>query len=283
MIVGFYYACRIRNDRAAGLRHWIYAGLAFGYSFAIDIPTGVMGFAAAVYLATYDWRRTLLVFCPAMLPGVLTHQLLNYAITGSMIPTYMNNELKDFADNYFRHRRSGIDALKEPKHIYAFNVLLGHHGLFSMTPLFCFSAWELGLCIKRRTRLPEALFALGGIVAITAFFIFRSANYGGWCVGMRHLVPVMALLVVFFGVWLDRVHITKTVWAGVVAAFAVSGFHVQDGLTSPFQFSVWHNFLDDAPNRGRVGKEWNLAKPDPKPKAKRPKRPKKPKAAKPAD
>ncbi len=268
VIVGFYYACRVRHDRGASLRHWILSGLCFGYAFAVDLPTGATAFAAAVYLATYDWRRTLLFFCPAVLPGVLTHQLLNYAITGSMIPTYMNNELKDFAGNYFRHHRSGIDALKEPKHIYAFNALLGHHGLFSMTPIFCFSVWEIGRCIKLRTRLPEALWALAGVGAITAFFIFRSSNYGGWCVGMRHLVPVMALLVVFFGIWLDRVRITKAVWAAVLVAFAISGFHVQDGLTSPFQFSVWHNFLEGAPNRARVGKKWNLGKPESKSKRK---------------
>jgi hypothetical protein len=54
-------------------------------------------------------------------------------------------------------------------------------------------------------------------------------------------------------------------WGFVVAAFAVSAFNVQDGLTSPFQFSLWHNFLDGEPNRNRLGPKWNLShKPDPR-------------------
>lgn len=259
-IVGLYYAVRVRRQALAKLRHWVFAGLSFGFMTAVDLTSGAFMVAGFAYLATHDWRKTLLFYVPALLPGVLIHQLLTFAITGSWIPTYLNSDLKDFPENYFRHYRSGIDALNEPKHIYAFNVLLGHHGLFSMTPLYLFSIWELGRMLKTRRGLPEALFALGVIGAFLGFYIFRSRNYGGWCVGMRHLVPIMAVLVVFFGMWLERVRFRRSLWALVLTAFAVSGFHVQDGLTAPFQFSVWHNWLEGKPNRGRVGKKWNVSK-----------------------
>jgi hypothetical protein len=99
----------------------------------------------------------------------------------------------------------------------------------------------------------------------------RTHNYGGWAVGMRHLVPIMPLLLLCFGLWIDRVRLTWLLWALVALAFSVSCFNVQDALSSPFQYSVWHNWLENAPNRGRVGKTFNL-----------PKRPARAKKAKPA-
>jgi hypothetical protein len=79
---------------------------------------------------------------------------------------------------------------------------------------------------------------------------------------------VMPLLLLYFGMWVDRVQLTKRLWALVLPALLVGAFHVQDGLTSPFQFSVWHNWLDGKPNRNRQGKLFNVAKR----KAKKPKR-----------
>src|SRR5690606_9184545 len=64
----------------------------------------------------------------------------------------------------------------------------------------------------------------------------------------------------YFGIWLDRVRLTRMVFASVLVAFSVSAFHVQDGLSSPFQFSVWHNWLENSPNRARIGKTFNLPK-----------------------
>ena len=34
-----------------------------------------------------------------------------------------------------------MDALDEPKPVYLFHMILGHHGVFSLTPIFLFSAY----------------------------------------------------------------------------------------------------------------------------------------------
>jgi hypothetical protein len=143
--------------------------------------------------------------------------------------------------------------------------MLGHHGVFSMTPLLAFGAWELVRSLKRRVRFNESVLIAAVCVVVTAFYIYRTRNYGGWCVGMRHLVPIMPLLLLYFGFWLDRIKLTRWLGAVVLAAFAVGCFNVQDGLTSPFQFSLWHNWLEGQPNRNRVGKKMNLGKARPKP------------------
>lgn len=256
-VIGIYYAYRIRQGRDVRPWHWPLCGLVLGVLPSIDLPGLAITGLISLYLLTHDWKKTLLWFGPALLPGLITHFALTYQISGSFKPFYLNSALKTFKGFHFRNP-GGIDALREPKHIYAFNVLIGHHGVFSMTPLYLFGLWELIRSLRHRRYFAESLVSAGAILAFFCFFIFRSRNYGGWCVGMRWLVPIMPLFLLYFGLWLDRVRVTRPIWAVVLLAFSVSCFHVQDALTSPFQFSVWHNWLEGAPNRNRVGKVFNL-------------------------
>jgi hypothetical protein len=270
-VCGLYFAVRIRLGRDVRAWHWPLSGLVLGILPAVDLPGLAITGAVFIYLLTHDRKKTLLWFLPGLLPGVVAHFALTYYISGSFKPFYFNRELKTFKEFYFR-KAGGIDGLYEPKPTYAFNVLFGHHGLFSMTPLYLFGLWELVRSIKTRRLLAESLVILASVLAFLGFFIMRTHNYGGWAVGMRHLVPIMPLLLLCFGMWVDRVRLTRLLWALVALAFSVSCFNVQDALDSPFQYSVWHNWLENAPNRGRVGKTLNLPK--------RPSRPKKAKAPK---
>jgi len=280
-VTGLYYAVRIRQQKDARPWHWPLAGVVLGVLPAIDLPGFAITGALSLYLLWFDWKKALLWFAPALLPGLAMHLWLTYQISGSLKPFYFNGELKTYGQFYFK-KPSGIDALREPKLTYAFNALLGHHGLFSMTPLYLFGAYELVRSIKARRLLGESLVIAASVLAFLCFFIWRTRNYGGWCVGMRWFVPIMPLLLLYFGVWVDRVRMTRLLWAGVLAAFCVSCFNVQDALSSPFQYSVWHNWLEGAPNRGRVGKVFNLPKRAAKAKARSKAAPKPPKASPPA-
>lgn len=258
-VMGFYYAFRVQHDVRPRLRHWLTAGLVLGVLPALDLPSLAFTAFAGLYLLVKDWKRTLLVFAPAVVPGLALQFLLAHKATGSWLPAYADAALTGYAGNLFRSAKSGIEALHEPKTLYAFNVLLGHHGVFSMTPLFCFGLFEaVRRFVKRDTYRPEIAVWMATLAAFLYFYIKRTTNYGGWCVGMRWIVPVMPWLLMLFALWLDRTKLTRVKQVSVLFAFLVSAYNVQDGLSSPFQFSVWHNFLDGEPNRGRIGPTWNL-------------------------
>jgi hypothetical protein len=262
-VMGFYYAYRAHGD-SGKLKDWVLAALLLGLLPAIDLSSAALTGFTGLYLARKSWKRTLLVYVPLILPGMIAQVLLAHYATGSWIPAYADASLMTYKGSYFGGRRAGIDALFEPKSVYAFHVLLGHHGLFSMTPLFFVSAWEMGRRLVRREKyFTETLIFASTVTIVTAFYILRTHNYGGWCVGMRWLVPVMPWLVLMFALWVDRADLGKLKWALVLAGFAVGAFNVQDGLTSPFQFSVWHNFLENAPNRNRIGPTWVLSRTPP--------------------
>jgi hypothetical protein len=267
-VVGFYHvvrACKPEGRR----RDWIIAGLALGFLPGLDLPSSAISAAFGLCLLRQDWRKALTHFVPAVLPGFLLHLTLTYIATGAFTPVYERRELYDYPGSYWGNE-SGIDALQEPKHVYTFNLLLGHHGLFSMTPVFVFSMFGLVAAFRRRgldRRIALAVSAMTLIVLV--FYILRSNNYGGWCVGMRWLVPQMALLLVFFGAWLDRTQLSRLKVALVLAAFMVAAYNVQDGLSGPFQFSRWHNWLENAPNRSRTDDYINLGRAGEKPRRQR--------------
>jgi len=259
-VCGLYYACAIRRGQLQKWWYWPLTGFVLGLLPVIDLPGIAISGLIVLYLLAHDWKKTLFWLVPAMLPWLILHLWLTYQISGSLRPFYTNRELKNFAGFHFRNA-TDIDGLREPKDIYAFNVLLGHHGVFSMTPLYLFGLWELVRCLRQRRLLRESLLCAVALCGFFGFYIFRTHNYGGWCVGMRWLVPVMPLLLLYFGIWIDRIKLTRALWVLVLSAFLVSCYNVQDGLSSPFQFSVWHNWLENAPNRNRVGKVFNLRGP----------------------
>ena len=134
---------------------------------------GDHGRAGPVPLHVLYKRKNSLWFLPALLPGVLVHLALTYQISGSLRPFYFNSSLKTFKQFYFR-QAGGIDGLREPKLLYAYNTLIGHHGLFSMTPLYCFGFYELVRSLSARRLLAESLVVFGAVVAFLAFFILRT-------------------------------------------------------------------------------------------------------------
>lgn len=273
-IVAFYYALRAGKDPRDRRLYWVMSGLCAGFLPTMDLPAGAVSLALFVYVAMKDRRRALTLFLPVACLPVAAHFYLTYLATGSVLPTYLRRDLYQAATSYWAGRRSGIDGLREPKHIYAFHLLFGHHGLFSMTPLFVYSAIALAQCLRRRQDelFREALVVVSCVVPMLLFYVFKTRNYGGWCVGMRWLVVVMPLLAAFFGVWLDRVRLTRLTWLPVLAAFSVSTYHVQDGLSNPYQFSRWHNWLDGTPNRNRTDKKLNLGQGNKKPRQTTPSR-----------
>jgi hypothetical protein len=109
---------------------------------------------------------------------------------------YQWDDWYDYPGSYWvNDRKMGVDRGEASKLIYAFHCLLGHHGIFSLTPF-----WFLAICgaVVGCRRYEKNLFAspqLLLVVAIvvtslvcTAFYLARpleDRNYGGVCSGLR--------------------------------------------------------------------------------------------------
>jgi hypothetical protein len=147
-------------------------------------------------------------FVPAAGVVVAAFFVTNYIAHDSWKPPYAHRSQTDAADNWYAYRYTiggqerssywldpqGVDVGEPSRLTYAWHVLTGHHGVFSLTPVWLLSAWGVGLWLRagdRRLQLVAAGVALVTVVCL-AFYIGvlpqRDRNYGGMTCGFRWLL-----------------------------------------------------------------------------------------------
>ncbi|MFM8986172.1 MAG: hypothetical protein ACKONH_08970, partial [Planctomycetia bacterium] len=98
-------------------------------------------------------------------------------------------------DSYWKPTvaKSDVDRGEASPPAYAFHVLVGHHGIFSLTPVWLLSLAGLALLVARRDPAgpPERAVAAAIVVCTLvclAFYVTRpleDRNYGGMATGFR--------------------------------------------------------------------------------------------------
>jgi hypothetical protein len=191
---------------------WLMAGTALAAAFAATFDLPALAWTAFVTAALLwcDPRRALLAAAPAMLLVAAASAGANYAAHGTIEPAYAHRRGEEswydyrfelpngkVIESYWRSP-AGVDRGEPSAVRYAWHSLVGHHGIFSLTP-----AWLLVPCgllilaIRAPTHRRLAAIAVGLIsLTVIAFYLTRSPgdrNYGGVCSGFRWvfwLVPL---------------------------------------------------------------------------------------------
>lgn len=166
----------------------ILGGLAASYELTAGIFTPLFG----LVLAGRRFQLGVWVAMGAVVAAIPMFATY-YAIGGSVVPFYLRRELYDFPGSYWR-TPTGMDALEDPTWLYAFNALLGHHGLFSLSPYLALGVVGLAGQAKRRLGLSAAV--LAGAMVVVAYIITTTNNYGGRTLGMRWFTQFAPLLAV---------------------------------------------------------------------------------------
>jgi hypothetical protein len=175
------------------------SGFFAGLTACFELPAAAFLVALGVAALIIDWRRTLLAFVPAALIPIAAHFALNYAELGDWKPAYekIDSEWYRYEGSHWNAQgvnRRGIDYAgdQESRPTYAFHLLLGHHGLFSLTPIWLLSAAGLTTTLLARPgpdpnwrRVQWATAAVSVIVIVFFAAIVSTVNYGGWTSGPR--------------------------------------------------------------------------------------------------
>ncbi len=156
----------------------------------------------------------------------------------------------DYEGTYWTaDRLQGVDKGEPSIAVYAFNCLIGHHGLFSLTPIWLFSLWGLFLWLQRPRDLLWCLAAAVLLLSIVvlAFYLSRpliDRNYGGVTSGLRWLFWLIPLWLVALIPAADAVAHSR--WGRFVAIvfFAVSVFSANYATLNPWSqpwlFEYWY-------------------------------------------
>jgi hypothetical protein len=208
------------------------AGFFAGFTACSELPATSLLVSLFLILFWQDRKKALMLYLPAAALPIAFFFLTNYWAIGQLKPAYgeFGGPWYEYEGSHWQMKpgeiRHGIDFAyqHETKAAYAFHLLLGHHGLFSLTPIFLFGlagavatlfslarrrtsgaasaprepsavSYDPGSIIKtgaltrpaRRNALIAAL-TLTLLVAVVTFYIINTGNYGGWTAGPRWLI-----------------------------------------------------------------------------------------------
>jgi hypothetical protein len=248
-MIALYAAMRIWSQQAEGLQplgfyHYAVAGFFAAFAACNELPAAA--FAAGLFLMLL-WespRRALTGFLPAALLPIAAFLLTNYLAIGELNPAYekFGGPWYDYEGSYWKRLHDdpkGIDAAGldsasrkgESREVYAFHLLLGHHGVFSLTPIFLLSLAGMLVLLRyapaalfgrakegavavgdaRRGLALAGLLTMGVSVVVLAFYTLfldeHKRNYGGWTSGPRWLIwltPLWLVALLPAADWLGR-------------------------------------------------------------------------------
>ncbi len=274
VVVAAYAAVRILSLPDASWRWFVLAGLFAGLTAALELPAAAFAAGLGLLLLLRMPRRTLFAFVPAALVPVATELTLNYAEHGDFDFGYnkRNTEWYQYEGSHWRNPpdkpKRGIDWAKDDKATYAFHLMLGHHGWFSLTPIYVLALGGMGLGVWRLLRVRsvgEGHFladaagldgavrqwaelavatAVLSLVVVGYYIIFQTSNYGGWSNGPRWLMWLSPLWLLTLLPIVDRLGQGR--WGRAVClillALSVLSAHYWDW--NPWRHPWIYNWMD---------------------------------------
>lgn len=211
---------------------YLCAGFFAGLATTLELPAAAFLAGIGLPLLIARPRRAALYFLPAAIVPLAGLFASNYAALGRLLPAYseFGGEWYNFEGSHWARlqqvpRPTGIDFADEPKDVYAFHLLLGHHGWFSLTPLWLLAGIGLvTLAIRSAPDLKQlragkgspwtpALFAvmtLAVSVVVVGFYVYNTNNYGGNTSGPRWLFWLTPLWLLAVPAAADRLAATRS-------------------------------------------------------------------------
>ncbi len=181
------------------------SGFFAGLAACFDLPAAILTAGLALLIFLNRHRRALWFSAAALVP-IAALIAINYTTFDTVVPIYAKKD-----SEWYKYPGShwlkldlqppppGIDFAHEPKEVYSFHMLLGHHGLFSLTPIWLLTLFSV---IRRSPSVVMRrlyMLALLCTMVVVAFYIAKTNNYEGWTSGPRWafwLTPLLLLAMI---------------------------------------------------------------------------------------
>ncbi|MBN2290909.1 MAG: hypothetical protein JXM70_00705 [Pirellulales bacterium] len=232
-IIAVYAVVRVWFDDDRRLRHFFIAGLFAAFTAANELPALALLAGIAAGLLWKAPKQTLLAFVPGVLVVAAAFFTTNWIAHKSLAPPYMHRSGEgeenwyDYTyekngctvESYWRNPK-GLDRKEESSSVYALHSLVGHHGIFSLTPIWLLSivGTLIWLFQRRDPRLRQLAFLIGSVSLVCViFFVFIESsgrNYGGMNCGFRWVfwfAPLWLLMLLPAVDWMARSRWTQAV------------------------------------------------------------------------
>lgn len=212
--------------------------ISIGYINYIIISSIIPFLAFTIFIRKNN-PYPLMFLIGSMMP-IIIFIVYNFYISGNLLPFYF------FKEKYYYYLNSpwlhlaGWDKFtdpkyREPKTIYTYNILFGHHGLFLITPILLFAIYSLiKIPFTKKNKLYyEGRLILVSFIILLIFFVFHTHNYSGSAYAFRYFIPVIPILFFFLGYFLNE-NKSKTLLTLFFIFLAISVYMSLVGMKSPW-------------------------------------------------
>jgi hypothetical protein len=239
--VALYAFVRIWDDGRRGGVYFALAGFFAGACATNEIPAALFGVLLFLVLLAGFPGRTITRFVPAAAVPIGAFLLTQFLAFGQFTPVYeeFGTRSYEYEGSYWTTplEMDWFNKHPETQARYLFHMTFGHHGVFSLTPIFLFSILGAFRLIGRRRALSAvAWMTLALTVAMLAFYTWnpKARNYGGSTQGLRWLFWLIPfwLVVLPAGVAVGQQRRGSRILA--LAALAISVMSVGYGLRHPW-------------------------------------------------
>lgn len=184
-------------DRCGEWRHFLLGGLAAGLAVAFDLGTAPFAIGAVALFFSASAPLAARFVVPPLLAVAGIYALLQFVLLGRLGLAYQDVGTSSYLyPGSYWLSPGGFDQLNatpESRWVYLFNMVLGHHGVFLLTPvavlpMLYVSQIVFGRTADRRQRYLAAVVA-GSFVIGILFYLWNpwARNYGGKTQGLRWL------------------------------------------------------------------------------------------------
>ena len=256
--VAIYFFVQIarRDTTESGPHSWHFAacGLAAAFTAANELPALSFMALLGLLLVIRDLKRTLLWGVPPVVLVAAGFFGTNYLAHESLRPPYMHRSETNPADNWYFYSyekngrtvqsywqdRKGIDVGEPSKLNYAFQVILGHHGVYSLTPVWLLSLVGMAMWLTKGQRLNRELAFTALALTLVCFVFFIALrpqgdrNYGGMTMGFRWMFWLAPLWLTTLMPAIDRLQ-SRGARIFALALLALSAISVNYAAWNPWR------------------------------------------------
>jgi hypothetical protein len=244
VLFALYPAMRILIDGKRSAGYFMLSGFFAAFACTNELPAALFGVSLFALLLSKSPVRTVAFFVPAALVPLAAFFITNYVATGMIQPiytlfgtdAYLRNP--DGSAGYWDNPQ-GIDKGGDHPFVYLLHCTFGHHGIFTLSPIFLLTlACWLTIGKWRESPLRPILWlGLFLTTAILCFYLSRtgSYNYGGHTAGLRWTFWLIPFWLIGMIPLLDANANCKGVRTAAAVALLISVFSAAYPLSNPWR------------------------------------------------
>lgn len=253
VLLALYPAMRIFTDYKFHPGYFMTAGLFAAFASTCELPAAAFGVAIFCLLFRRHPEYTFRFFIPAALVPLGLFFFTTYLASGSWKPFYLmygTDTYTKFHDGTIPYwaNPQGLDRPQDSPIVYFLHCTIGHHGIFSLSPIFLISliSWLYIEKWKQFSLKPFLWLGLLLTVIVLGFFLSRTQNYnyGGSTSGLRWMFWLIPFWLVSMIPVLDAFGHRRGFQITTVIFLAISVFSVGYNIDNPWQHPWLYNLME---------------------------------------